>query len=168
MLLIVDPQVDFINGSLPVPGAVEAMDALADYVNEKGNRYELICITCDRHSLRHCSFKDYGGQWPLHCVESSVGAAIWPPLMESILKYPDITHILYKGEHPAKDEYSIFQNIKGAEYLDKIIRWKDMTTIDICGLAGDVCVAETLNDAEKKYKDINFHLLEEFTAYISK
>ena len=37
LLLIVDPQIDFITGTLPVAGAAEAMDALAKYVKEKGN-----------------------------------------------------------------------------------------------------------------------------------
>ena len=32
MLLIVDPQIDFINGSLPVPLAAEAMNELASYL----------------------------------------------------------------------------------------------------------------------------------------
>ena len=32
LLLIVDPQIDFITGTLPVGGAAEAMDALAKYV----------------------------------------------------------------------------------------------------------------------------------------
>ena len=32
MLLIVDPQVDFISGTLPVVGGAEAMDGLAEYV----------------------------------------------------------------------------------------------------------------------------------------
>ena len=36
MLLVVDPQIDFINGSLPVAGAAEAMDALAEYVKTSG------------------------------------------------------------------------------------------------------------------------------------
>ena len=35
LLLIVDPQVDFITGSLPVEGAAKAMDALATYVKEQ-------------------------------------------------------------------------------------------------------------------------------------
>lgn len=35
LLLIVDPQIDFITGTLPVAGAAEAMDALAKYVKEK-------------------------------------------------------------------------------------------------------------------------------------
>lgn len=32
ILLIIDPQIDFINGTLPVPGAEGAMNSLADYV----------------------------------------------------------------------------------------------------------------------------------------
>ena len=39
MLLVVDPQIDFISGSLPVKGAAEAMDALAAYVKAHGDEY---------------------------------------------------------------------------------------------------------------------------------
>ncbi len=168
MLLIVDPQIDFIDGSLPVPGAVEAMDSLASHIKEHGLEYKLICITCDRHTLTHCSFNDFGGKWPIHCVESSVGAAIWPAIMEAILQHADKTHILYKGEDSDKDEYSIFQNPKGTAYLDSLIKNEGIAEIDICGLAGDVCVAATLCDAEKRYVDINFNLLDKFTAYINR
>ena len=41
MILIVDPQVDFINGSLPVPEALPAMDRLADYILLSDERYTL-------------------------------------------------------------------------------------------------------------------------------
>ena len=35
LLLIVDPQIDFISGSLAVNGAAKAMDALADYLYKR-------------------------------------------------------------------------------------------------------------------------------------
>ena len=167
MLLIVDPQIDFINGSLPVPGAEKAMDSLAAFVNEYGGNYDQICVTCDRHSLRHCSFAEFGGEWPPHCIESSVGASIWPPLMAELLKYSDFTHILYKGEDQSKDEYSIFQNPKGAAFLNSLIEDNKIDYIDICGLAGDVCVKSTLKDGLKRYPDITFYILEDFTAYLT-
>lgn len=167
ILLIVDPQIDFINGSLPVPGAENAMDSLAAYVNEYGGNYDKICVTCDRHTMRHCSFAEFGGEWPPHCIESSVGAAIWPPLMDSLLKFSNRTHILYKGDDPSKDEYSIFQNHKGATILNSIIKDYKIEKIDICGLAGDICVASTLNDGVKRYPEITFFILENFTAYIN-
>ncbi|MDE7409315.1 MAG: isochorismatase family protein [Muribaculaceae bacterium] len=166
LLLIVDPQIDFINGSLPVPGAEQAMNALAEYVDLCGMDYTLICVTCDRHPLRHVSFKKFGGQWPAHCIESSVGAAVWPTLMKALEKHSDSVRFLYKGESLDKDEYSIFQSDKGAADMDKYIRHSHISHIDICGLAGDVCVANTLRDALRLYPDIRFSILHKFTAYL--
>lgn len=56
MLLIVDPKVDFINGSLPVRGGAEAMDALASYAKEHGNEYMVKIVTSDWHPYHHSSF----------------------------------------------------------------------------------------------------------------
>lgn len=166
LLLIVDPQIDFITGSLPVPEATPAMDALSEYVNLYGSEYSIICVTCDRHPLRHSSFSDFGGQWPSHCVESSVGAAVWPPIMNALTLHSDSVRFLYKGENLDKDEYSIFQSSKGAVEMDRCIKVFDIEAIDICGLAGDVCVANTLQDALRLYPDIRFRILDNYTASI--
>lgn len=167
-LLIVDPQIDFITGSLPVPGAEKAMDALSEYVEGHASDYALICVTCDRHPLRHSSFIDFGGQWPAHCVESSIGVAVWPPLMQALEKHSDLVRFLYKGESLGKDEYSIFQSKNGAAEMESYIKEFDIDEIDICGLAGDVCVANTLQDARRLYPAISFHLLPHFTAFLNK
>ena len=53
LLLIVDPQVDFITGTLPVGGAAEAMDALATYVKEHGDEY-IVKIALIRTSILSC------------------------------------------------------------------------------------------------------------------
>ncbi|MDE7347843.1 MAG: isochorismatase family protein [Muribaculaceae bacterium] len=164
LLLIVDPQIDFITGTLPVPEAASAMDALAEYVNQYGSKYSLICVTCDRHPLHHTSFSDFGGEWPAHCVESSVGAAVWSPIMKALEKHSDSVRFLYKGESLDKDEYSIFQSGKGAAEMDSYIKGVGIEEIDICGLAGDVCVANTLQDALRLYPDIRFHILTQYTA----
>lgn len=164
LLLIVDPQIDFINGSLPVPYAEPAMDALAIYIEARATDYALICVTCDRHPLHHTSFSDYGGEWPAHCVESSVGAAVWPPIMKALEKHSDSVRFLYKGESLDKDEYSIFQSSKGASEMDSCINGVGIEEIDICGLAGDVCVANTLRDALRLYPGIRFRILTQYTA----
>lgn len=168
LLLIVDPQIDFITGTLPVAGAAPAMDALAEYVNQYGSEYSLICVTCDRHPLRHTSFSDFGGQWPSHCVVSSVGAAVWPPLMNALSNHSVSVRFLYKGESLDKDEYSIFQSSKGAAEMDSFIKVFGIEEIDICGLAGDVCVANTLQDALRLYPAIHFHILTSYTASLDK
>lgn len=164
MLLIVDPQIDFITGSLPVPGASEAMDALARYVKDYGHLYGYIFITCDRHVMHHPSFKGFGGQWPSHCVESSVGAAVWPALMEQLKPFHHHLLFLYKGEDLFRDEYSIFRSEKGSFNMNIFLRDDQISHVDICGLAGDVCVKTTLEDALHLYPKIHYNILEDFTA----
>lgn len=166
LLLIVDPQIDFITGTLPIPGAEKAMNDLASYVRDNSDEYSLICVTCDRHPLRHSSFADFGGIWPIHCVESSVGAAVWPPIMEVLIKNSFKTQILYKGEDLDKDEYSIFQSSEGTVKIDSFIKESKISEIDICGLAGDVCVANTLKDAQALYPNLHFKIFHPFIASI--
>lgn len=164
MLLIVDPQIDFINGALPVPGSEKAMEALTDYVRTHGDEYSCIVVTCDRHPVRHCSFSDFGGQWPSHCVEASVGSAVWSPLMNALTLFSSRLWFLYKGEKLMRDEYSIFQSDEGKEIIGDLIIKNHIEEIDICGIAGDICVADTLRDALSLYPHIRFHILESFTA----
>ena len=64
MLLIVDPQIDFINGSLPVPLAAEAMNELASYLKVVSGMYDVKVVSADFHPWNHCSFKENGGEWP--------------------------------------------------------------------------------------------------------
>lgn len=146
LLLIIDPQVDFITGSLPVPGAEMAMNALAEYIRSQSAEYSHVIVTADRHPMRHCSFKREGGEWPVHCVADSVGAAIWPPIMNILLDNPDRVTVLHKGEDAIREEYSIFKNRAATEQILLILKEYNIGQIDICGLAGDVCVADTIRD----------------------
>lgn len=66
ILLIVDPQVDFISGSLAVEGAKEKMDALASALQNGEIDCDYVMVTKDFHPSNHCSFKENGGQWHPH------------------------------------------------------------------------------------------------------
>lgn len=46
LLLIIDPQIDFITGALPVPDAEKAMDALAEYLLRNNHDYTHIIYYC--------------------------------------------------------------------------------------------------------------------------
>ena len=73
LLLLVDVQYDFINGSLAVEGAPEVMDALANYIGaQPKGLFDTIVMTADFHPYEHSSFKDNGGLWPVHCVKHNV------------------------------------------------------------------------------------------------
>ena len=97
--MIVDPQVDFVSGTLPVPGAEKAMAELALYIKERGNDYSVIVITADSHPYNHSSFRECGGEWQRHCVSDSIGAAIYPDVFDAAYSsegYTTVMHILFQ------------------------------------------------------------------------
>lgn len=69
LLLIIDPQVDFISGSLPVPGAEKAMDKLARWIENCPVRIDDILVTLDSHPSKHVSFKSC---WSWDMLDDSV------------------------------------------------------------------------------------------------
>ncbi len=166
MLLIVDPQVDFINGSLPVPGAEDAINSLAQYIADNNGLYLHKIVTADRHPFDHCSFKANGGEWPRHCVHDSVGAAVWPALFDPLYLTSGGVTFLYKGQQSDTEEYSIFKNPEAAQRINELITGLGIELIDICGLAGDICVKDTLTDGIALYGPAMFNLLPQFSPTI--
>lgn len=160
-LLLVDPQCDFIDGALPVPGAAEAMDALAAWILQEPRHYEKIMASCDFHPLDHCSFARNGGPWPEHCVRETPGAAIWPVLAAALEKSGASLSILYKGQEAQREEYSIFRNPQARQSLELLLAGD--FAVDVCGVAGDVCVLHTLADAVAAFGPRRFRVLARFS-----
>ena len=147
LLLLVDVQYDFINGSLAVSGAPEVMDNLANYiVSQPKGTFASIVMTADFHPYGHASFKDNGGLWPVHCVQHSHGAAIYQPVFEAVMNlYPE-AQVLTKGDDAAVDEYSIMANKASAKKLLELIENRSIEEIYVAGLCGDYCVGNSIKD----------------------
>lgn len=163
LLLIVDPQIDFISGSLPVEDAANRMDALAAYIS-RHNDYAAKIVTTDWHPFNHCSFKENGGEWPMHCVQNTVGAALYPALVAPLNTTAGPLYVLRKGNSADREEYSIFGNAESAARIDQLVRDLHIDHIDLCGIAGDVCVLNTLQDGVARYGAGLFHVLEPYVA----
>lgn len=166
ILLIVDPQNDFITGSLPVEGAEGAMNALADYVEANIDAYSRILVTMDWHPTNHKSFKSNGGIWPAHCVAATSGAEVWPALKRVLDSHPGKVAYLTKGVGENREEYSVFRNRESASRIDEMVANRAGLTIGVCGIAGDVCVADTIFDGAKLYGSDIFRLLRRFSPSI--
>ena len=165
LLIIVDPQNDFVDGSLAVPGAAKALGDLARFIAEgKARDYAHVIITLDSHPATHCSFKANGGIWPQHCVAGSQGAAIWLPLKEALEKSGTPYTALTKGTNQAREEYSIFGNELSRKHIIDLAKKYDANGADICGVAGDYCVKETFIDAAAVFGTDHVEVLTRFTA----
>lgn len=172
ILLIVDPQNDFITGTLAVKGAKEKMMKLADHIEYEGCIYDYICITLDSHPENHTSFKENGGIWPKHCVIDTSGWNI-PEYLEDAMQFVGAGKKIYfgyyhKGTEADQEEYSIFDSEDGntlSEQIANLIKSHDVY-IDICGIAGDYCVLETLKGLRKIIGDRYIRVLTQYTASI--
>lgn len=129
------------------------MNQLADYVKANGDDYALMVVTNDWHPYDHCSFAPNGGPWPVHCVQNSEGAATYWPLLEALYQIETETLFLQKGDLRHREEYSIVQNTGAREFFENTLDNSQLADadcqyqhVDVCGIAGDVCVLNTLRD----------------------
>ena len=174
ILLIVDPQNDFITGSLAVEGAKEKMMKLAEYLKNLGHKYDAICITMDTHPEDHCSFKDNGGIWPEHCVIRTNGWNLPEYLDDSLIHFSNWSGkpvlFYHKGTNANLEEYSIFANtedgLKLRNQIKDMFKEHESVDIDVCGIAGDYCVLETLKGLRKFIGDDYITVLTDYTASI--
>lgn len=145
VLLIVDPQNDFIFGSLAVSHAAVAMDYLTSWLEEHHSELSAVVVTQDQHPEDHCSFTDQGGIWPRHCVADTEGAAVYSPLQQALdLAEEDGLPVYYIGKAYLSDReaYSAFE-----EELPEVLLKAD--EIYISGIAGDYCVRHTVADIRR-------------------
>jgi len=165
-ILIIDCQYDFINGTLPVPNAEPIMNELANYLKDNKNTYQAKMFTLDWHPDDHCSFTENGGKWPKHCVRYSQGAAIYQKLLDTAHSTNGECYFLQKGRTPNKEEYSVFDSEISKGIIRIIMMQHNIDELDICGLAGDVCVTETIKGAVKEFGTDKIKVLTKFSPSI--
>lgn len=169
ILIIVDPQVDFISGSLATKNGRKAIDLLLAYLCRHAyDMYDGIVVTQDMHPENHCSFKEFGGQFVPHCVKGTSGCEIDFGLHTILysLSCEELQFMfLDKGIYPDKEEFSVLQNEVSGKILKDIITDND-AEIDVCGIATDYCVYETVKDLHEAFPDTRISVLKDFCAAV--
>ena len=141
-LLVVDVQNDFLpGGALGVPRGDEVVPVLNRYVSAFRTRGLPIFASRDWHPANHCSFREQGGVWPVHCVVGTKGAEFHPDL-----SLPTSILVVSKATEPKREAYSAFEGTT----LDERLRETGVRRLFIGGLATDYCVLNTVRDAIKR------------------
>lgn len=146
-LLIVDVQNDFCpGGSLPIPTGdrvIAPLNAAAQLFNAAALP---ILASRDWHPAETRHFREFGGDWPIHCVAGTTGAAFHPAL-----QLPAEAVILSKGSDPALDGYSAFEAVSpdGSKLAELLVKL-GVQRLYIGGLATDYCVLATTLEARQR------------------
>lgn len=143
-ILCIDCQNDFITGRLKVNNAESIMNGLSDFLHANDDEYLLKIFTTDWHPLNHMSFKENGGEWPLHCLQYSEGAAIWFPLIKEAFSTKGLNLVLKKGDSCAHEEHSIFDNFRSCQKIKEMFDAYHIDELHICGLAREYCVKNSI------------------------
>jgi len=149
--IVVDMLYDFIDGSLACLNAEKAVEESLRYINS--NKDQIVIYVADSHPENHCSFRNYGGIWPSHCVKGTKGAMIHESFYSKIVNpgsRPNEENTLRKGEDFHNEQYSGFQAKSGngltlGEYLNGI----GVKDVVISGITTEYCVNETTRDLLK-------------------
>jgi nicotinamidase/pyrazinamidase len=165
-LLVVDVQPDFCpGGALPVRGGDEILAPIEALMGR--GLFGVVVATQDWHPRGHVSFASShpgrapmevlrsGGReqilWPDHCVQGTDGARLHPSL-----DWRQVSAIIRKGSDPVSDSYSGFRDnwtVAGdrpSTGLAGYLRERGVEDVFVCGLARDVCVKWTAEDAARE------------------
>jgi len=145
-LILVDVQNDFCpGGALAIPDG----DRVVEPLNRAAAAFAAaglpVFATRDWHPPQTRHFQPFGGPWPVHCVQDSVGAAF-----HSDLRLPAGTILLFKGIDEHQDGYSAFDGVtETGSSLAELLTEHGISHLCIGGLATDYCVRTTVLDAGK-------------------
>ena len=144
-LIIVDVQNDFCEGgSLAVAGGSAVATAISGLLRA-GNvgGWDHVVATQDHHVDPAGHFgdpPDYVDTWPVHCVVGTGGVKLHPALDTE-----RVEAVFTKGEYAAA--YSGFEGNADGVSLAAWLRMRDVTEVDVVGIATDHCVRATALDA---------------------
>ena len=146
-LVVVDVQNDFTDpaGGLSVADGEAILPEVNARVAACRTAGGLVVYTQDWHPERTPHFLTDGGLWPVHCVRDTWGAALHPDL--------DVDGPVVRKGVDGSDGYSGFSvrdpvsgDVTRTE-LGGLLEQHGVRRVVVVGLAGDVCVAATAEDA---------------------
>jgi nicotinamidase/pyrazinamidase len=145
-LIIVDVQNDFCEGgSLAVAGGASVASSISALLAASPERWDHVVATKDFHVDPGAHFAeepDFVDTWPRHTVVGTAGAEFHPDLATD-----RIEAVFQKGQYAAA--YSGFEggHHENGDPLGRWLRERDVTAVDVVGIATDHCVRATALDA---------------------
>ncbi|MGA4992729.1 isochorismatase family protein [Nonomuraea bangladeshensis] len=150
-LIIVDVQKDFCEGgSVPVKGGADRAAAIAELVRRADGQYAFVVATRDHHIDPGAHFSDnpdFRDSFPVHCVVGSEGGEFHPDFAPAVAS-GHVDEVFFKGAHSASK--SGFEgSTQEGETLSAWLKARDVTDLDVVGIATDHCVKATALDGAR-------------------
>ncbi|MER7663034.1 MULTISPECIES: nicotinamidase [unclassified Streptomyces] len=168
-LIVVDVQNDFCEGgSLAVTGGAEVAAAITDLIGQAVPAgYQHVVATRDHHIEPGDHFSehpDFSHSWPPHCVAGTEGVGFHPNFAPAVASGA-VDTVFDKGAYAAA--YSGFEGTdENGTTLAQWLRAREVTEVDVVGIATDHCVRATALDAARE--GFTTQVLLDLTAGVAK
>ncbi|MFE0104029.1 isochorismatase family protein [Streptomyces sp. NPDC059009] len=148
-LIVVDVQNDFCEGgSLAVAGGADVAAAITELIGQAPAGYRHVVATRDHHiepGDHFAEHPDYAHSWPAHCVAGTEGVGFHPNFAP-VVASGAIDAVFDKGAYTAA--YSGFEGLdENGVSLADWLRAREISEVDVVGIATDHCVRATAVDA---------------------
>ncbi|WP_411125321.1 isochorismatase family protein [Streptomyces sp. x-19] len=147
-LIVVDVQKDFCEGgNVPVKGGADRATAITGLAGHADGSYAYIVATRDHHidpGARFSKHPDFENSFPVHCVVDSEGSQFHPNF-EPAVDSGAVDEVFYKGAHSASKSGFEGSAQDGTSLADWL-RTRDISDLDVVGIATDHCVKATALD----------------------
>ncbi|MFJ9680080.1 isochorismatase family protein [Streptomyces sp. NPDC101194] len=166
-LIVVDVQKDFCEGgSVPVKGGADRAVAIADLIRRADGQYAHVVATRDHHIDPGAHFSehpDFQNSFPVHCVVGGEGGEFHPNFAPAVTSGA-VEEVFYKGAHSASK--SGFEGAtEDGTSLSDWLRARDVTALDVVGIATDHCVKATALDGVRAGFEVQ--VLLDYTAGVA-
>ena len=154
LLVVVDMQNDFIDGSL---GTKEAV-AIVDNVIAEIAKYDTkdIFATRDTHPENYLETQEGKNLPVVHCVKGTDGWQINSDIMKAV----------NASYEPVIIDKPTFASLELGEVLSNMVSEGDV--VDFCGVCTGICVISNLSIAKATIPEVTVRLIENATACVTK
>ncbi|MFI9274872.1 isochorismatase family protein [Kitasatospora sp. NPDC052896] len=151
-LIVVDVQKDFCEGgSIPVKGGADRARAISELIRRSaGDGYTHVVATRDHHIDPGGHFSDhpdFQNSFPVHCVVGGEGGEFHPDFAPTATSGA-VDEVFYKGAYSASKSGFEGSAEDGTSLADWL-RARDVSDLDVVGIATDHCVKATALDGAK-------------------
>ena len=158
ILVVVDMQKDFVDGSLGTKEAVEIVDNVAELI--RSDRFDSMIVTYDTHEKNYLDTQEGHNLPVVHCVRKSEGWMLDKKIQAALDENSTrpcaiVTKVTFGGE----------KVIEALEGIRKYVG--EPTSFTFVGLCTDICVISNALLIKAYYPEVPMYVVENATAGVT-
>ena len=171
VLVVVDMQYDFVNGTLGTPEAQKIVPKVVEEIQKRANEDTVVLFTKDTH------YDDYvntleGENLPVpHCIKGTHGHSIVDEVFGAYIdvhtKYRDIFEVYPAGDDPLKIEKPSFGSIDFQNILYTMDEADTIEEITLMGLCTGICVLSNAILAKATLPEVPVNVIADCCACVT-